>query len=91
MPNIYGPHIKAVREKKGVKAAYVAARIRVSPPTYSQIESGQRGLSAERLRSIIKTLGMTLEEMELLVGPLDERNRYHGTPAHQKGGQRYAV
>lgn len=48
MPNIYRPHIKSVQEQKGLKAAYVAARIQVSPPTYSQIESGQHGLSAER-------------------------------------------
>jgi transcriptional regulator with XRE-family HTH domain len=67
MPNIYGPFLKVIRVKRGIKAAYVARRILVSPPTYSQIESGERGLSAERLDGILKALGLMREELDAVM------------------------
>jgi transcriptional regulator with XRE-family HTH domain len=67
MPNIYGPHIKQIRVKKGIKATYVAYRLKVSKASYSDIESGKRGLSAERLRDIVCVIGCSMPELELLV------------------------
>lgn len=67
MPNMYGPHLKAVREEKGIKAAFVAHRIRVSPPTYSEIESGKRGLSAERLEAILAAIEMSPNDLRNLM------------------------
>ena len=61
MPNIYGPHIKAVRVERGIKAAYVARRLQISSPTYSEIESGKRGVSAERLDAILTLIGLPMK------------------------------
>ncbi|MCE5285191.1 MAG: helix-turn-helix domain-containing protein [Pelosinus sp.] len=73
MPNIYGPFLKGIRVKRGIKAAYVARRILVSPPTYSQIESGARGLSAERLDGILKALGLLREELDAVMGAAKDK------------------
>ena len=81
--NIYGPYLKAVREEKGLKASYVAAKLKISPPTYSQIENGRRGLKAERLQAIASVLGISF-------GDLDAR--MHGgsaKAASQQGGNHY--
>lgn len=62
--NKYGLIIKQARVARGLKAAYVAAKIHVAPGTYSQIECCKRGLSAERLLDILKVFGMTLTDLE---------------------------
>ena len=62
--NIYGPYLKEVREEKGLKASYVAAKLKISPPTYSQIENGRRGLKAERLQAITNVLGITFGDLD---------------------------
>ena len=54
-------------KEKGIKAAYVAHRIRVSPPTYSEIESGKRGLSAERLDEILAAIEMSPNDLRALI------------------------
>lgn len=78
MPNIYGPYLKDARVKKGIKAAYVARRIGVSPPTYSQIESGERGLPAERLEGILKAMSMVKEDLDSMM---------YGTRVSSRGGR----
>lgn len=67
MPNSYGPVLKEKRKQLGIKAAFVARRIHVSPPTYSAIESGKRGLEVDRLREILSIFDMTLGEFEEIV------------------------
>lgn len=93
MSNIYGPYLKSVREEKGLKAAYVAAKINISPPTYSQIENGRRGLKAERLQAIAKVLGITFGDLDTRVhgaaGKLVSRNA--GTGNQNCGGKQDAV
>ena len=42
---------------------YVAKRLGVSPATYSQIESGQRDLTVQRLDTIRSILGLTWEQL----------------------------
>lgn len=69
--NIYGSYLKAVREERGLKASYVAAKLKISPSTYSQIENGRRGLKAERLRAITSMLGITFGELDVKI---------HGAP-----------
>ena len=64
MGNRYGARIKAAREKRQLKAAYIARRLGVSPATYSQIETGKRLLTAERLESILTILSMRWDELK---------------------------
>ena len=64
MPNIYGPYIKTLRITKGVKASFIARRMHVSAATYSEIESGKRGLIAERLDIILESMEITMEELK---------------------------
>jgi len=63
MPNVFGKHLKVVREKRGLKASFVAQKIRVSEATLSKIETGIRKLSAERMVGIIRA--MELDGLEL--------------------------
>lgn len=60
--NTYGKYIKAEREARQVKAWYVAAKLGVSPATYSQIETGKRVLPAERLDKVLVIIGVSREE-----------------------------
>lgn len=62
--NKYGFILKQERIARGLKAGYVATRIKVTAGTYSQIECCRRGLSADRLLEILSVLGMTLGELE---------------------------
>ena len=74
MPNIYGPYIKTLRITKGIKASFIARRMHVSAATYSEIESGKRGLIAERLDIILESMEVTLEELKATM-PKQKRYR----------------
>ncbi|MCE5287019.1 MAG: helix-turn-helix domain-containing protein, partial [Pelosinus sp.] len=81
MPNIYGKYLKDFRVKQGIKAAFVARRIHVSPATYSQIESGERGLSAERLDGILRAIGLHRNELDIIM----HSQAANGKGSDQKG------
>jgi transcriptional regulator with XRE-family HTH domain len=93
MSNIYGPYLKSVREEQGLKAAYVAAKIHISPPTYLQIENGRRGLKAERLQAIANVLGITFGDLDIRVHGMAGKaaNRKSGTSNRSCGGKQDAV
>lgn len=57
--NGFGSLLRLEREARGIKAAYVAYRLGVSPGTYSQIERQKRGLSVDRLLEILAILEVT--------------------------------
>jgi len=59
----YGALIKSVRNSKGIKAKWVAEKIRVSISTYTEIEADRRNLTLERAEEIAVVLGMTLQEL----------------------------
>lgn len=60
--NTYGKYLKAEREARQLKAWYVAAKLGVSPATYSQIETGKRVLPAERMDKVLDVIGVSRED-----------------------------
>ena len=57
--NHYGPLLARVRREKNIKAATVARHVGISEATYSQIETGHRSASLERVTSICIELGLS--------------------------------
>jgi transcriptional regulator with XRE-family HTH domain len=64
MPEIcpYGPVLGKIRREKCIKAANVARRLGFSSATYSQIETGQRSASLERIAGICAELGVSMKQ-----------------------------
>ena len=60
---LIGDRLRDARERRGFKGNYVAKRLGVSPATYSQIESGQRVLTVQRLDTIRSILGLTWAQL----------------------------
>lgn len=58
----YGQRIKRIREKKGVKACYVAQRIGMTPGGYNGIEKGRTKLTVEKALQIACVLGVDIRE-----------------------------
>ena len=60
---LIGDRLRDAREARKLKGNYVAKRLGVSPATYSQIESGQRVLTVQRLDNIRSILGLTWAQL----------------------------
>ena len=58
-----GKMLKQFREEQGISQATLAGMLKVSRPTISQIESGQRKISAEELLTLAKVLNVTIERL----------------------------
>ena len=65
--NKYGPVLGKIRREKDIKAATVARHLGISTATYSQIETGRRSASFERVARICGELDLSLVQ---LVGSL---------------------
>ena len=55
----YGPLFARVRRDKNIKASTVARHLGISESTYSQIETGRRSASLERVSRICMELGLS--------------------------------
>ena len=55
----YGPLFARLRCEKQIKAATIARQIGISEATYSQIETGRRSASLERVSRICLELGLS--------------------------------
>ena len=55
----YGPLFARLRREKQIKAATIARQIGISEATYSQIETGRRSASLERVSRICLELGLS--------------------------------
>ena len=55
----YGPLFARLRREKQIKAATIARQIGISEATYSQIETGRRSVSLERVSRICLELGLS--------------------------------
>lgn len=52
--------IKAVRLEKGLKAKYVAARLKMHPTRYSLLEKGEVPITEERLFQLAEIFGIEI-------------------------------
>ena len=55
----YGPLLARLRREKQIKASTIARQIGISEATYSQIETGRRSVSLERVSRICLELGLS--------------------------------
>ncbi len=70
----YGPLLGKIRRTKKIKAEIIARKLDISPSTYSQIETGRRSASYERVAEICGELGLTLSQLdEMLDADSEER------------------
>ena len=77
-------NVVKIRNDKGMKQASVAAEIDIDSSTYSKIESGQIGLSIERLAQIASCFKMSIIDVitypkkyvDIENLPEEERGRY---------------
>ena len=58
----YGPLFARLRREKQIKASTIARQIGISEATYSQIETGRRSVSIERLGRICEELDLSTVE-----------------------------
>ena len=58
-----GKILKQFREEQGLSQETLAGMLKVSRPTISQIESGQRKISAEELLTLSKVLNVSVERL----------------------------
>lgn len=56
---LYGPILGKIRRGKMIKAEVVARHLGISTTTYSQIETGRRSASYERVTAICDELGIS--------------------------------
>ena len=70
----YGPLLGKIRRTKKIMAEIIARKLDISPSTYSQIETGRRSASYERVAEICGELGLTLSQLdEMLDADSEER------------------
>ena len=55
----YGPLFARLRREKQIKASTIARQLGISEATYSQIETGRRSVSLERLGRICEELNLS--------------------------------
>ena len=55
----YGPLFARLRREKQIKASTIARQLGISEATYSQIETGRRSVSLERLGRICEELDLS--------------------------------
>ena len=60
--NQYGPVLAKIRREKNIKAENIARHLGLSNATYSQIETGRRSASLERVADICAELEISLEQ-----------------------------
>lgn len=60
----YGPMLGKIRRTQKIKAEIIARKLDISPSTYSQIETGRRSASYERVAEICSELGLTLAQLD---------------------------
>ena len=58
----YGPLLARLRREKKIKASTIARQIGISEATYSQIETGRRSVSLERISRICEELNLSAVE-----------------------------
>ena len=63
----YGPMLGKIRRAKNIKAEIIARHLGISLTTYSQIETGRRCASFERVSGICDELGLTLAQLDELL------------------------
>lgn len=55
--------LRQARESRGLTVEEVAAQLGIPPGYYSQIERGERSVSAERAERIARVLGVSVESV----------------------------
>jgi transcriptional regulator with XRE-family HTH domain len=78
-----GPRLRALRRKRGVTLAGLAAATGISESTLSRLESGQRRPNLELLLPLARAHGVPLDE--LVGAPLTGDPRVHMRPIHRHG------
>ncbi len=68
----YGNRIKDVRERKGLKAKYVADKLDMSASQYCDLEKGRKKLTADLVVKIANILEIKTDDI-LCPAPLEER------------------
>lgn len=64
MSIVIGQNIRLIRERKGLTQSYVSNAIGYkSPSMISEIESGKKGLDAEKIPLLAKTLNVSVQEI----------------------------
>lgn len=64
MKKVLGENIKIIREKKGLTQVFVSKELGYrSPSMLSEIESGKKGLDAEKIPLLAKVLNVPIEEL----------------------------
>lgn len=59
----YGKRIRQIRERKGIKACYVAECIGMTPGGYNGIEKGRTKLAVEKALQIAHALNVDIKEI----------------------------
>jgi len=57
------PHLKEIREKKGLSQAVLGKLVGLDQTHISRLESGTKGVSNEKLRAIAEALGVTVSDL----------------------------
>lgn len=60
---ITGTKLKGFRQQKGLSLAKAAHEIGVTPAFISMVENGKCGISFEKVHSLVKLYGKTLEDI----------------------------
>jgi transcriptional regulator with XRE-family HTH domain len=78
-----GPRLRALRRRRGMTLAGVAAATGISDSTLSRLESGQRRASLELLLPLARAYDVPLDD--LVGAPRTGDPRVHLTPIHRHG------
>jgi transcriptional regulator with XRE-family HTH domain len=58
----YGPYVKNLREVAGFSQEAIAQKLKISRPTYIQIEKGERELGIQEVKKLTEVFGLSVEE-----------------------------
>ncbi|HTF81996.1 MAG TPA: helix-turn-helix transcriptional regulator [Cytophagales bacterium] len=75
-----GRKIKKLRELRNYSQDYMAAQLGISQPSYSNLETDDAGLNADRLKKIADLLQITISDIE----NFDERMIFHISQHNEK-------
>lgn len=81
MPNGYGEKLQAIRQDRGITQREIAAKLGISVPAVSAIETGRRCHPQAGLPKLLEAYGVTPDELEQydtaapfeIVTPIDEQ------------------
>ncbi|MHC1759665.1 MAG: helix-turn-helix domain-containing protein [Negativicutes bacterium] len=79
----YGPLLGKIRRTQKIKAEIIARKLGISPSTYSQIETGRRSASYERVAEICGELGLTLSQLDEMLDA-DSSEERKGTASYEE-------